>query len=72
MTKPDKFFSKEHIERLSYLMEHWRAAKDSGTALSPVEQTELEMLVDEELKAATNRAATMVRVEAVNPFNRPS
>ena len=46
--QPDSFFSKKQHERLSQLMERWRMARDAGIALAPAEQSELQLLVDQE------------------------
>jgi hypothetical protein len=48
---PDRFFNAEQKERLATLMQLKEAGK-----LSEVEKTELEKLVETELKGATNRA----------------
>lgn len=57
--QPDRFFSREQIERLAVLMDRWREARDHGVALAPQEQAELEQLVEAELVLATKRAAAM-------------
>jgi hypothetical protein len=54
--RPDQFFSAEQQQRLSELMARWRAARDAGSSLSIEEQTELERLVEAELRAAGRRA----------------
>ncbi|MGV0027373.1 hypothetical protein [Phormidesmis priestleyi] len=53
---PDGFFGAKQQERLSELMNLWRTARDSGQALSPAQQIELDRLVETELKAATARS----------------
>jgi hypothetical protein len=58
---PDRFFTAEQQERLKELMERWRAARDSGASLSPDEQAELDALVDAEVRAATQRAAALLK-----------
>ncbi len=57
---PDEFFSAEQQRRLEELMAKWRVARDIGSQLSAQEQTELNALVDTELRAAKNRAAGLV------------
>jgi hypothetical protein len=58
---PDKFFTKELQDRLSFLMQKWRAVRDSGTVLLPDEEKELKGLVDCELLAAKLRAAALAK-----------
>lgn len=55
----DKFFTAEHQQRLSDLMEHWRVARDSRKTLSDADQTELEKLVDAQLEGSAKRAAAI-------------
>lgn len=55
--RPDQFFSAQQQQRLSQLMEQWRAARDAGTSLSATEQAELDELVDAEVEASGKRAA---------------
>ena len=50
-------------KRLSELMSLWRSARDQGQALSPEQQTELDTLVEAELKAATARTAALMQPE---------
>jgi hypothetical protein len=59
--RPDQFFTAAQQQRLQELMARWRAARDGGTILPPEEQTELNALVEAELRAATLRAAALVR-----------
>jgi len=59
--RPDELFTAAQRQRLAELMDHWRAARDAGTALSPEEQAELDALVEAELRAATDRSAALVR-----------
>ncbi len=54
--RPDQFFTVEQQQRLSELMQHWRDARDKGTALPPDEQAELESLIEAEIEAAKLRA----------------
>jgi hypothetical protein len=57
--RPDSFFSAEQQERLAELMNLWRLARDQGQSLPPVQQTELDALVEAELRAAATRTATL-------------
>lgn len=56
--RPDRFFTTQQQERLSELMAQWRAARDENRALSSDEQSELDELIEAELKAATSRAGS--------------
>jgi hypothetical protein len=58
---PDRFFTTERRRRLEQLMAGWRSARDARRSLPVDEQSELEQLVDAELRAATERAAAMSR-----------
>ena len=49
----------EQIGRLKELMTRWREDRDSGRALSPAEQQELNALVESELEASARRAASL-------------
>ncbi len=60
-SNPDEFFTTQQQKRLSELMNLWRAARDRGQSLSPIQQAELESLVEAELKAATVRTAVLVQ-----------
>lgn len=55
----DEFFAVAQQQRLSDLMERWRAARDGGHALSAEEQVELDALVEAELAASGARAAAI-------------
>lgn len=55
--RPDRFFTAVQQPCLEELMGRWRAARDAGGALSADEQSELEALVEAEVRAATDRAA---------------
>lgn len=57
--QPDEFFNAAQQQRLSELMECWRAARDSGGKLSDAEQSELESLVDAQLEGSAKRAAAL-------------
>ncbi len=59
--RPDALFTAAQQQRLAELMDRWRAARDAGTALPPQEQAELDALVEAELRAATDRSASLVR-----------
>ena len=58
---PDEFFTVQQQKRLSELMNLWRTARDRGQSLSPIQQAELESLVEAELKAATVRTGVLVQ-----------
>ena len=58
---PDKLFTAEQRDRLSDLMTRWRTARDAGQQLAPDEQTELNALVETEVRAAGERAAQILR-----------
>ena len=57
--RPDIFFGREQQRRLESLMSKWREARDQGQPLSNIEQRELDILVAEELRAATLRATAI-------------
>lgn len=57
--RPDRYFTATQQQRITELMERWRHARDQHTALSVEEQTELELLIDVELSATTQRAAAL-------------
>ncbi|HEY9655454.1 MAG TPA: hypothetical protein V6C50_08170 [Crinalium sp.] len=63
--RPDPFFSAEQQERLTELMNLWHEARDQGLELPPEEQTELDRLVEMELRAATARTAALMQQENV-------
>ena len=56
--RADAFFSAVEQQHLSELMQEWRTARDSGRSLPIAEQTELDALVEEELRASAQRAGT--------------
>lgn len=56
---PDVWFTAAQQERLAFLMERWRLARDGGEALSSDEQAELEALIDTELEAAIQRSVAL-------------
>lgn len=57
--RPDRFFGAAEQQRLAQLMADWRSAQDQSRALPEAEQTELEALVEAELRAAAARAAAL-------------
>jgi hypothetical protein len=59
--RPDRFFPASARRRLEELMVRWRSARDAGTALSDNERAELDRLSDDEVRAATERAAEIWR-----------
>jgi len=60
--QPDSFFTTEQQERLAELMELWRASRDQGQGLPSELQRELDQLVEGELRAATDRTASLLRL----------
>jgi hypothetical protein len=59
--RPDQFFTAEQQARLNDLMIRWRAARDGGVAFPAAQQTELDALVEAEMRGATERTAAMLR-----------
>jgi hypothetical protein len=59
--KPDAHFTADQRRRLSDLMARWRTARVAGHALDPAEQAELDSLAAEEVRAASERAAALLR-----------
>jgi len=57
--RPDQFFTALQHERLQELMARWRTARETGSGFPDPEQKELESLIDEEVRAAAIRAATL-------------
>jgi len=53
--RPDCFFDAVRQQRLAELMKHWRLARDRGETLPAREQSELEELVETELRASADR-----------------
>ena len=66
---PDQFFIAQQQQRLAELMQCWRAARDAGGALPDDEQTELDALIETELRAATARAAALLQAYAQRTSN---
>ena len=59
----DEFFNESQSTRLRDLMQSWRECRDTGTSLADPEQAELDLLVEAELRAATNRPAAELAME---------
>jgi hypothetical protein len=59
--RPDQFFTAQQQQRLTELMTRWRAARDAGAPLPAAEQTELQALVEAEVRAAGQRAAALAQ-----------
>ncbi|MSP12252.1 MAG: hypothetical protein EXR62_04750 [Chloroflexi bacterium] len=57
--RPDQYFDAQQRQRLSELMERWRAARDQGQTLPQEEQAELQALVEAELRASAARTAAL-------------
>jgi len=57
--RPDQWFTAAQQQRLDQLMTRWRTARDHNQSLPPAEQAELDALIDAELQAATQRAASL-------------
>ena len=55
--RPDQFFTAQQQRRMEELMQLWRSARDKGQSLSAAEQTELNDLVQAEVRASGERAA---------------
>jgi len=54
--QPDGLFTAAQQQRLADLMARWREARDQEKQLPPEEQSELEQLIEAELRGATRRA----------------
>jgi hypothetical protein len=59
--RPDRFFTARQQARLRELMAAWRAARDAGSALPPSAQSELDALAEAEVRAASERAAALLK-----------
>jgi len=57
---PDRFFTAEQRPRLEQLIARWRSARDASQSRSDDEQSELEHLIDAEVRAATERAEALI------------
>jgi len=58
--RPDSFFNALQQQRLAELMKHWRIARDKGETLPVGEQSELDALVETELRASADRTDALV------------
>jgi hypothetical protein len=58
--RPDSFFGGDQQRRLAELRARWRAARDAGTTLPAPEQTELDTLIEEEIRASAKRTAALL------------
>jgi hypothetical protein len=59
--QPDAFFSSDQQQRLVALMTEWREARDQRQSLAAEKQTELEVLIAAELKAAELRTREVLQ-----------
>ena len=59
--RPDQFFDGRQQRRLAELMERWRQARDTGGELAPHEQSELDSLIEEEVRASARRTAALLQ-----------
>ncbi|WP_017328420.1 hypothetical protein [Synechococcus sp. PCC 7336] len=59
--QPDSLFTAVQQQRLTELMQLWRAARDRSEPFPPALQAELEHLTEAELKAATARSANLMQ-----------
>jgi hypothetical protein len=57
---PDRFFDARQQQRLEELMTRWREARDSGGELPADEATELNTLIQEEVRASSRRTAALL------------
>ena len=57
--RPDAFFNVAQQERLAALMTRWRTAREQEKPLPVDEQTELEALIEAELRASAARASAL-------------
>ena len=58
--RPDRFFGADQQRRLEELMTQWREARDTGVELPASVQSELDALVEEEIRASGRRAAALL------------
>jgi len=58
-SRPDRFFGASRRQRLRELLDAWRKAKDTGAALPPEGQAELDALIKTEFRASVDRAALL-------------
>ncbi len=57
----DEFFTDAQRHRLAELMGRWRAARDTARPFPVADQSELDTLIADELKAAVARSAALLR-----------
>ena len=57
---PDRFFDARQQQRLAELMARWRDARDGGRDLPAEEQSELDALIEEEVRASARRTAALL------------
>ena len=57
--RPDRFFGAVQQKRLAELMARWRSAQEQGQVLAVNEQTELEALIETELRGSAARGAAL-------------
>lgn len=58
--RPDEFFTAEQQQRLAELMQRWRDARDRGQSLPASDQSELDELVEAELRASADRTSALL------------
>jgi hypothetical protein len=58
--RPDRFFGADQQRRLGELMTRWREARDAGVDLPAAVQSELDDLINEEVRASGRRAAALL------------
>ena len=58
--RPDRLFSADQRKRLSELMARWREARDGGGELLAAEQTELDDLIEAEIRASAERTTALL------------
>src|SRR5215208_2044879 len=59
--RADRFFDAGQQELLAGLMARWRRARDTGEELSPEAQSELDGLIEEEVRASARRTAALLQ-----------
>jgi hypothetical protein len=57
--RPNRFFDAGQQRRLAELMNRWRIARDKEESLPADEQSELEALIEAELRASADRTAAL-------------
>ena len=58
--QPDQYFTAEQQDRLGELLAQLRTARAQGKPLAVKEESELDALIDAELRGATDRAAALI------------